>query len=146
MYSTVRTVSCRGTLHTFIHEYMPVGSSSSSPSHPSVAHQCIACTIALSSSSSQATVHPAGSTSHEAVNASPHTHCNPAIFVVYTLVYCQARTRECIVTVAMPCTAEADEGIRHSLGLWIHGHHRTGNRQLGWCSTCDQCVSALHRV
>jgi hypothetical protein len=146
MYSTVRTVSCRGTLHTFIHEYMPVGSSSSSPSHPSVAHQCIACTIALSSSSSQATVHPAGSTSHEAVNASPHTHCNPAIFVVYTLVYCQARTRECIVTVAMPCTAEADESICHGLGLWIHCHHRPCDRQFGRRSTCDQCVSALHRV
>eukprot|EP01046_Picozoa_sp_COSAG06_P054713 COSAG06_NODE_9830_length_1807_cov_49.642272_1_plen_187_part_10 len=76
---------------------MPPGSSSSSLSHPSVAHQCIACTIALSKRSSHATVHPAGSISHEAVNASPHTHCNPAIFAVYKLVYGQARARECIV-------------------------------------------------
>ena len=65
--------------------------------------------------------------SHDAVNTSPHTHCNPAIFVVYKLVYGQARTRECIVTIAMPCTAEADKGICHSLGLWIHCHHRPGN-------------------
>ena len=35
--------------------------------------------------------------SHDAVNTSPHTHCNPAIFVVFKLVYGQARTRECIV-------------------------------------------------
>jgi hypothetical protein len=49
-----------------------------------------------------------GSMSHDAVKTSPHTHCNPAIFTVYKLVYCQARTHECIVTVAMSCTAEAN--------------------------------------
>ena len=35
--------------------------------------------------------------SHDAVNTSPHTHCNPAIFVVFKLVYGQARAREYIV-------------------------------------------------
>ena len=56
-----------------LYEYIVSGPVSSSLSHPSVAHQCIACTIALSNRSNHATVHPAGSTSHEAVNCSPHT-------------------------------------------------------------------------
>ena len=73
--------------------------------------------------------------SHDAVNASPHTQCNPAIFVVYKLVYGQARTRECVIITTMPSATKTDEGICNGLGLWIHGHQRTGNRQFGWRST-----------
>ena len=62
-----------------LYEYIVSGPVSSSLSHPSVAHQCIACTITLSSSNNQATAHPTGSTSHEAVNTSPHAHCKAAI-------------------------------------------------------------------
>ena len=68
--------------HTSIYEYIVLGLSSSL-SLPSVAHQCIACTIALSNRSNHATVHPAGSTSHDAVNCLPHTHCKPAM--LYTI-------------------------------------------------------------
>ena len=62
-----------------LYEYIVSGPVSSSLSHSSVAHQCIACTITLSSSNNQATAHPTGSTSHEAVNTSPHAHCKAAI-------------------------------------------------------------------
>ena len=58
---------------------MPSGSPSSSLSHSSVAHQCIACTIALSKRSSHATVQPVGSISHDAL-LSEECRVIPSVF------------------------------------------------------------------
>ena len=81
-------------IHVCIHEYIVFGPSSSL-SHSSPPQWCIACATALISNKIHANAHPvAGSMSHDAVKVSPHTHCKPAIFPVYKLVYCQARPRE----------------------------------------------------
>ena len=52
------------------YEYIVFGSSSSL-SHSSLPQYCIACATTLSSSNTQASAHPVGSMSHDAVNTSP---------------------------------------------------------------------------
>ena len=58
------------------YEYIVFGPSSSLSSNSSVAQCCIACATALSSRRIHAIAQlAAGSTSHDAVKTSPHTHC-----------------------------------------------------------------------
>ena len=61
------------------YEYIVLGSSSSSLSHPYTVQCCSACTATLNSRRIQANAHPVGSMSHDAVNTPSHPECRPEL-------------------------------------------------------------------
>ena len=78
-----------------LYEYIVSGPVSSSLSQSSPQYtQRTTCTIVLKTNNNHATVHPVGSTLHDALKTSPHTHWRPAIYLINVKMTYNLRPRK----------------------------------------------------